>query len=421
MRSNLLILLLLITSFCFSKSRVKDEIYLNPRIAASGYLAYNYDYLTKSIPPPSGYYPFYITTYARHGSRFLIDSSQYQIPYNILKKADELCMLTKRGKEIFLMLDSLYRMSKNHLGELTELGVKQHQEIAKRMFNNYPQIFSNNKKIIARSTIIIRCIKSMMTECLELQKNNSSLNFDFDASKSDMYYMNNMNPAFKDFINNDSLNQLISSIEKNNFSTISLTNVLFKDSLYVRENVNDESLFNTLFELAMNMQSHDIFPEFISIFTKDECYYMWQKGNISSYVSMGPSKISQGKMPFIESELLLNFLNSADIALSDTSICANLRFGHESCLLPLISLMEINNYGKCYESIDEINENWVNYKAFPMAGNVQWVFYKNIENDILVKVLLNEQDAILPIYSDIQPYYDWNDMKTYYYNKIITF
>jgi hypothetical protein len=37
---------------------------------------------------------------------------------------------------------------------------------------------------------------------------------------------------------------------------------------------------------------------------------------------------------------------------------------------------------------------------------------------VLVKVLLNEQEATLPIKSDIAPYYRWSDVRQYYLNKI---
>ena len=50
-----------------------------------------------------------------------------------------------------------------------------------------------------------------------------------------------------------------------------------------------------------------------------------------------------------------------------------------------------------------------------MATNLQFVFYRNQKkpNDVLVKVLLNEDEATLPIKSDVAPYYHWKDFKDY--------
>ena len=39
-------------------------------------------------------------------------------------------------------------------------------------------------------------------------------------------------------------------------------------------------------------------------------------------------------------------------------------------------------------------------------------------NDILVKVLLCEDEATLPIKSDVEPYYHWNDFKAYCLEKL---
>ena len=48
------------------------------------------------------------------------------------------------------------------------------------------------------------------------------------------------------------------------------------------------------------------------------------------------------------------------------------------------------------------------------------IFYKPDEGkgDILVKVLLNEHEATLPIKTDMAPYYHWNDVRDYYMDKL---
>ena len=54
-----------------------------------------------------------------------------------------------------------------------------------------------------------------------------------------------------------------------------------------------------------------------------------------------------------------------------------------------------------------------------MAGNIQIVFYHKNTNDHnpLVKVLLNEKEAKLPLPSDLTPYYRWSDFRDYYLRK----
>ena len=55
-----------------------------------------------------------------------------------------------------------------------------------------------------------------------------------------------------------------------------------------------------------------------------------------------------------------------------------------------------------------------------MAANIQFIFYrKNTkDDDVLVKVLLNENEATLPIVSDCAPYYHWKDFKDFYLKKL---
>ena len=87
------------------------------------------------------------------------------------------------------------------------------------------------------------------------------------------------------------------------------------------------------------------------------------------------------------------------------------------------------------ENLDELDTYWRNYRIFPMACNIQLVFYrpkakkvKGIEyksptmgDDILVKALLNEREAYLPTHTDNWPYYKWQDLRQYYLNKIKEF
>jgi hypothetical protein len=55
-----------------------------------------------------------------------------------------------------------------------------------------------------------------------------------------------------------------------------------------------------------------------------------------------------------------------------------------------------------------------------MACNIQLIFYRPTEGsgDILLKVLLNENEARLPFPAVTGPYYRWTDFRTYFTNKL---
>ena len=80
---------------------------------------------------------------------------------------------------------------------------------------------------------------------------------------------------------------------------------------------------------------------------------------------------------------------------------------------------ELNHYGESYPDVEKLSEQWRAYDIFPMASNVQFVFFhKKGSNDVLVKVLLNEKETKLPVKTDVAPYYHWKDVESYYREKL---
>jgi hypothetical protein len=57
-----------------------------------------------------------------------------------------------------------------------------------------------------------------------------------------------------------------------------------------------------------------------------------------------------------------------------------------------------------------------------MPANIQLVFYRNPKNpkaDMLVKALLNEEEATMPLPATSKPYYyRWNDFKKFYLERL---
>ena len=111
------------------------------------------------------------------------------------------------------------------------------------------------------------------------------------------------------------------------------------------------------------------------------------------------------------------------IATADTitTTQATLRFGHEVCVLPLACLLELGNCGVAVSDLNKLDEQWRNYRIFPMACNIQIIFYrpkKGKSGDVLVKAMLNEREVSLPVKTDQYPYYKWNDVRQYYMDKI---
>ena len=69
-----------------------------------------------------------------------------------------------------------------------------------------------------------------------------------------------------------------------------------------------------------------------------------------------------------------------------------------------------------------VEKGWINYRIFPMASNIQLVFYRRnaADSDVLVKILLNENEATLPpsVKPVSAPYYRWSDVRQFFMSRI---
>lgn len=401
----------------------KDEISADPRLSGSNHLAYPGPLQSRLTPAPKGYRPFYISHYGRHGSRYLIGPDEYDVPVKVLARADSLGKLTPLGRDVLRRARLLKEEARGRLGELTPLGAEQHRQIARRMYERFPEVFKGNVTVDAKSTVVIRCILSMENELQELLLHNPKLDIKHDASEHDMYYMNQSDPS----LSSQKMPRR-ALVAWNDFcachvSRAPLMKRLFNDDTYVKYEVDTLDLGNRLFKLAANVQSSPLGEKIslFDIFTKDELYNFWMADNASWYIGYGACKLNGATQPYSQRNLLRNIIHQADSCIALEHPGATLRFGHETMVLPLTCLLGINGYDLETDDLESlVDKGWINYKVFPMGANIQLVFYRRnaADKDVLVKVLLNENEATLPVPTDCAPYYHWNDFKAYYQKKL---
>ncbi len=410
-----------------AQSIARETFEKDLRISANNYQAYPDKNLPTLTPAPKGYTPFFINHYGRHGSRWLIDPKDYSIPVEQLSKGEINGKLTQRGKEVLAACRNMLEASRQRLGELSDIGAEQHQGIARRMVENFPEVWKGDAHVDARSTVVIRCILSMLNETDMLKSLNPRLRITTDASEHDMYYMNYRDtvaiaaqraarPAVNEF--KDKLfppKELDKRLGK-------ITSRLFTDKKFVRDSIDSFTLVMRLFDVVSNMQSHHDFENidlYTGVFTADDATLIWTYNNARWYVYSGNTPLTNHTGPLAHRHLLLNFVEAADIAIANGTNSATLRFGHESVVLPTVCLMGLN--GMDYETtqLETLAEHWRSYEVFPMAANIQMVYYRKPgSDDILVKILLNEHEATLPIATDVAPYYHWTDVRKHFLSRI---
>ena len=415
-----------------SATNPRKQVINNFDRSASNHYAYPYgtDMKVPSLTAaPAGYEPFYIDHYGRHGSRWLTNGRYYERPYKQLLKAKEAGMLNLQGDLLLRQLMIVNETSKQRAGDLSDEGAKQHQEIAQRMFDNFPQVFQGDARIDARSTVIIRCILSMQNETMRLRSLNPNLRITTDASYHDMYYMGW--GYGEDTLANDlrkSVDHISDEMYNKHLHPERFIAQLVNDPDWAAANLDCNQLMRDVFDIAGSLQGHQFFDmiNLYHYFNSNEIFELWRLKNIYWYIHWANAPQNGNRMPFIERALLRDMIQKADDAIATGEHGASLRFGHETCVLPLACLMELDSVNYSCNDLETLHEHWQDYNTIPKACNIQMVFYRptgttgNPASDILVKVLLNEHEALLPVKPVQGPYYRWTDLRQYYDRKLAT-
>lgn len=419
---------LLATSALMSASTIlaqtpREDFKRDITLSASNYVAYRGPQKQLS-PAPKGYKPFYLSHYGRHGSRYMIGKAAYDVPYFSLLKAKQEGKLTPKGEETLRKVALIREDAKGRDGELTPLGALQHQGITRRMMERFPEIFAGKTNVEARSTVVIRCILSMENGLQAMLRKNPQLHIFHDASYHDMYYMNQPDKhldSLKNCIGRKVVQEELTS-KHDNYKRV--MEELFNDPAWVKLNINQRDLNHKLYEMAGAIQGTELRGKvsLYDLFTQDELYDNWVVSNSWWQMSYGNSPYTGNVQPYSQRNLLRDIVEKADSCIALPHPGATLRYGHDTMVTPLTCLLNLNGYGAEIKDPEKIATQWFDYKITPMATNLQFVFYRKAKSDdILVKVLLNEDEATLPIKSDVTPYYHWNDFKAYCQEKLASF
>ena len=382
--------------------------------------AYGNDYPYKFVPgnntkAPKGYKAFYISHYARHGSRYYWNSTLYKNLDTLLTAAKEKNLLTDEGKafadKFFDAKDELM----TGISELTQLGWEQHQGIARRMYDNFTEVFEKGGDVLAISSLSGRCVISMSAFCQELVQCNPKLEI---REQSSRFILNAVVPTDGE---NPSRVKYAKTTPRYESSSIKFP----RDTAMTRRVLNrvftsTEGLPSNIRGIAGSLKSlytslPNIYHEGMmgNIFTDQEIMEHWEADNLGSY-----SWVFNSQNDMIP--ILRDILGKAEDAIKGrSSHVADLRFGHDSCIGPLTVLMGLNGANLDPENPYDVKycyQNWETSKAC----NIQLIFYRNKRNpeDILVKCLLNESEATLPVKTDMFPFYRWDDVLAYYTARI---
>ena len=343
---------------------------------------------------PEGYEPFYISHYGRHGSRWLTNDNRY---IWVNKHFEDQKNLTKLGKSVRKRLAKIWKDAKGNGGKLTALGARQHRGIASRMYQNFPQIFTSDADITAHSSVVGRCRSSMLAFLEALGNLSGHKDLESITDSADMAWIAYTSPEEK-------------ALENRTVLPLRISTDRFIKALFIDPSKVDDpaKLLMELHTIASDMQDVELDVSLYDIFTPEEFQVVYDKNNESMTIVHGDLIQNEGIPARSALSLWQRIEADADAAIASGKKGADLRFGHDSNLYRLLTLIgldlsekskEIN--GKICGIMDEI---------LPMAANLQMIFYRNAQGDVLVQLLHNEKPAKMG-YSPSQNFYRWEELK----------
>ncbi len=159
----------------------------------AGFNSHSYEFVdVVDTPAPKGYHPFYISHYGRHGSRSEWGGDHtYKVVRDILQEAkDNGIELTSAGDSLLRESALVYAGYNGMDGRLTLRGVREHEQLANRMYHRFPEVFKNgSEKIRAVSSTVPRCIVSMNGFTAQLRALQPSLELDLDTGEKFFAYI----------------------------------------------------------------------------------------------------------------------------------------------------------------------------------------------------------------------------------------
>ena len=384
-----------------------------------------YDFSPKqSTPAPKGYEATYISHYGRHGSRFAYSAKVYSVILDMLQEALEEDNITPRGEILLGQLQKLWEEGRYQVGDLTPLGWKQHVEIARTMAESFPAAFVEGSKVDACSSPANRAMVSMTAFLTSLSRVAPKTEIYAHQSIMDTQATRpNLGPNPFRFKGPDIPFPYPESNEeflmRKYPDCASSLGTLFKDPIAA---IGERDTYKTLFYYYLLVCGtvslpDDIHTDVDDLLTPEQAALLWEVFNLESFREYYAYLTSC-------SSVLQDMIEKADARLECGSRGADLRFGHDHVVLPLLMIMDLDGFGHFPSTVDELPLWFQNFRSV-MGANIQMVFYtpkSGREGVTLVKFLVNGEEALLGNVPPASgPYYYWDEAREWMTSRIDSF
>lgn len=372
-----------------------------------------HSYEFKSVidtPAPCGFTPFYISHYGRHGSRRLTGTFLADV-LDVLESAQKNGLLTDSGQSLLSDVRKIAEAHDGMVGQLTERGAEEHRTLARRMAARFQDVFAGGKRVRCQSSTYPRVLVSQANFTMALKDVAPSLSFDFIAGDKYQMRINGLHWVLKGTQMTADVRAAVDACARSVIDPSALMKRIF---LSERASGDSLNFARNLFAVASICQClrHELAGlDIYRFFTVEEIGALGRILSIQHYAGMAASE-EFGDITLRASRALAeDFVTRADEAIADGGIAADLRFGHDVGLWPLVGLIGLEGPGDRVPLAD----SWQKcpaWKWMPMASNIQMVFYRNGKDEVLVKVLYNEREMHIRGLEPVSwPYYRWSDLR----------
>ncbi len=358
---------------------------------------------------PDSLTPIFINHVGRHGSRYPAGSYFTMMIKRALDTAEQEKTITPLGKDFKQVVEKVIAATGDNWGQLDTIGEREHRHIATRMAEAYPELL-DSAKVEAISSYSPRCIMSMYSFCHELTKKVKNIDVSTSSGKCYSNLMRNyeLDEAYNEYKSDTAYVSTYNKFAAANIPIDPLLRILGENYPMDYDKVYDLALAQYYVAAGMNCMGLDFDAE--KYFTIEEYKKLWSVFNFRQYLLYSASTLSS-RPAEIAAPLLQDIIFTADKVLSgNLDLDVKLRFGHAETLMPLMALLQAPYCYYLTNYYDTVADNWKDYESFPMAANLQMIFFKAPSGKIYVRTDYNEKPIKL-LHGYKSEYVEWDTLR----------
>lgn len=394
---------------------------------------------------PAGFTAVSVQHVARHGSRFLSSRGDDDLMLQLLQLASSEQALRPLGQELVQLIERLQQVHQpDKYGEISGMGVQEHQQMAARLLARQPELFAMAAVKQQRIAVLhsgreradqsgeafisgLTALKPELSKLIDVAKADEATLYFYKAEGSEAFerYRQSdprLQAVMQQLESQPKLQQVASAMLERFFTPAFLSRLaqgefeltLADDDDAIRNVVDAANVLYSLYSIASNLTAEGDF-DFNRFLLAEHLLPLAELDDADSFYGRGPAFAGEDVTYNLAGRLVQHMLEKAE---QPNGYVATFRFTHAQVLMPLAAYLGIAGASEPLpESViySYQNSTWRSSKVSPMAANVQWEVYRNADNLTLIRMLHHEKetrfDAGCQSYADTQYFYTTTELK----------